>query len=80
MKKQFLKLNDEELKIKLDKCNYKILEYQKIIDDYDKHYENFQKNKLIENNPIILNDLLNLKLNSDGSTTPIVFVFLSLIK
>ena len=39
MKKQFLKLNDEELKAKLDKCNYKILEYQKIIDDYYKHYE-----------------------------------------
>ena len=69
MKKQFLKLNDEELKMKLDKCNYKILEYQTIIDDYDKHYDNFQKNKLIENNPIILNELLNLKLNSDGSTS-----------
>ena len=69
MKKQFLKLNDEELKAKLDKCNYKILEYQKIIDDYDKHYENFQKNKLIDNNPIILNDILNLKINSDGTTS-----------
>jgi len=69
MKKQFLKLSDEELKIKLDKCNIKIFDYQKIIDDYDKHHSNYQKNKSTENNPIILNELLNLKLNSDGSTS-----------
>ena len=72
MKKYFLNLSDDELIKKIKHCDDKINQYQKPINEYDKHLEIFKKTKndnieAYRDNPIVLGGLLNLKEDSDGT-------------